>query len=80
MAVKTIEGKSATTDLEKDVRIEMIRHDISQVEIADYEGVQQSAINMRLKRLTHKKARDFKELIREVAAWKREQTSKRATG
>lgn len=80
MALKTTSGKSVTTDLEKDVRIAMIQHDVTQVDIASYENVQPPAINNRLKRLTHKKAQDFKELILEVKAWKLKQTPQKATG
>lgn len=80
MALKTTVGKSEKSDVEKDVRIAMINHEVTQVDIADYEDVSQPAIANRIKRLTNDKAQAFKQLIKEVAAWKQERTPKKATG
>lgn len=80
MALKTITGKSGKSDLEKDVLIAMINAEVTQVDIAEYENVTQPAINNRLKRLTPDKARAFKQLIKDVAEWKRNRTIQKATG
>lgn len=76
MALKSV-GKSETGNLEKQVRIAMIEADITQGEIADYEGLTIGAINNRLKRLTHAKAQKFLDLIDDVAAKKNAQTLSR---
>lgn len=80
MAVTIKAGKSRMSELEKEVRIAMIRAEVTQVDLADYENVAQSAINMRLKRLNTQKANDMIALVEEVAAWKRKQTPKKAAG
>ena len=80
MALKTMTGKSEKSDVEKDVRIAMISNEVYQSDIAEYEDVTPQAINMRIKRLTADRAQAFKQLIKQVAAWKQERTPTKATG
>lgn len=61
MVLKTISGKSVEFNFDKEIRTTIVNHDVSQIDIAEYEGcfgqsVYQSAYN-RLKRLSHEKAR-----------------------
>lgn len=79
MALKTI-GKSQTSKLEKDVRMAMINHDVSQVEIAEHEGVTGQAIYNRMKRLNYERAVDIRKIIRKIAADKKEHYTQKATG
>lgn len=78
--MESLIGKSRMSEMEKEVRCEMIRAEVTQVDLAAYEGVAQSAINMRLKRLTAKKAHEFISLIKKVADWKLQQVPHKAAG
>ncbi len=55
--------KRFMTAQEKRLRQMMIDHQVNQVEIAEHEGVDQSAINYRLKSLTPSSVAHFEKLI-----------------
>lgn len=55
------------TDQEKYLRDLMYEHQVSQVEIAEHEGITEQAVNQQLLRLTPSKLKHFEKIIHRLS-------------